>query len=212
LYEMFMGPLEASITWDEKGLDGARRFLDRVWRLLVTDVTGTMTNANALSDKLVETNNGNLDKVYNATVKKVTEDYETLGFNTAISQMMTFVNEAYKQDEIFIDYARGFIQLLNPIAPHMTEEIWSLLGVDDELTFATWPTFDESKLIEDTITVIIQVNGKLRGKLEVPADISKEEMEKLALANENVKNFTDGKEIVKVVIVPGKLVNVVVKG
>jgi len=204
LYEMFMGPLEAAVAWDAAGLDGARRFLDRVWRLLVTE-------DGALADKVVLTNNNNLDKIYHATVKKVTEDYETLGFNTAISQMMTFINEAYKQDEIFIDYVRGFIQLLNPIAPHMTEEIWTLLGTSGELTYMTWPTFDESKLVEETMTMIVQVNGKLRGRLEVPADISKEEMEKLALADENVKNFTDGKDIVKIIVVPGKLVNVVVK-
>ena len=219
LYEMFMGPLEAAVEWSTQGLDGARRFLDRVWRLLVTDVSGNVTDVSgnvteggAPSDKIVKTNNGNLDKIYNATVKKVTEDYETLGFNTAISQMMTFVNEAYKQDEIFIDYVRGFLQLLNPIAPHITEEIWELFDFKDDLTYSRWPTFDESKLVEDMITIIAQVNGKLRGKLEVPADISKEEMEKLALANDNVKNFTEGKEIVKVIVVPGKLVNVVVKG
>ena len=205
LYEMFMGPLEGTIGWSEQGLDGARRFLDRVWRLLVTE-DGT------LSTKIVDSNNGNLDKIYNATVKKVTEDYETLGFNTAISQMMTFINEAYKQDEIFIEYVRGFIQLLNPITPHITEEIWTLLGVSSELTLTPWPTFDESKLIEDTITVIAQVNGKLRGKLEVPTNISKDDMEKLAFENENVKNFIGGKEIVKVIVVPGKLVNIVVKG
>ena len=205
LYEMFMGPLEASIAWSEQGLDGARRFLDRVWRLLVTE-------DDLLSAKIVPTNNGNLDKIYHATVKKVTEDYETLGFNTAISQMMTFINDAYKQGEIFIDYVRGFIQLLNPIAPHMTEEIWSLLGTDFELTYSTWPTFDEALLVDETITIIAQVNGKLRGKLEVPADISAEAMQELALANENVKHFTDGKEVVKVIVVPGKLVNVVVKG
>jgi len=205
LYEMFMGPLEASIAWSEQGLDGARRFLDRVWRLLVTE-------DDLLSAKIVPTNNGNLDKIYHATVKKVTEDYETLGFNTAISQMMTFINEAYKQDEIFIDYVRGFIQLLNPIAPHMTEEIWSLLGTDVELTYSTWPTFDEQLLVEDTITIIAQVNGKLRAKLEVPADISKEAMQGIALENDNVKNFTEGKDVVKVIVVPGKLVNIVVKG
>ena len=205
LYEMFMGPLEAAVEWSTQGLDGARRFLDRVWRLLVR-------SDGALNDKVVATNNGELDKIYNATVKKVTEDYETLGFNTAISQMMTFVNEAYKQDEIYIDYVRGFIQLLNPIAPHVTEEIWSLLGADTALTYTTWPTFDESKLVEDTITVIAQVNGKLRARLDVPVDISKDDMEKLALADENVKNFTDGKEVVKAIVVPGKLVNVVVKG
>jgi len=205
LYEMFMGPLEASIAWDEQGLDGARRFLDRVWRLLVTE-EGT------LSDKVSLSNNGSLDKIYHATVKKVTEDYETLGFNTAISQMMTFINEAYKQDEVFAPYVRGFIQLLNPIAPHMTEEIWSLLGTDSELTYALWPTFDDEKLVDDTITVIAQVNGKLRAKLDVSADISKEEMQEIALANGNVKKFVEGKEVVKVIVIPGKLVNIVVKG
>ena len=205
LYEMFMGPLEAAVEWSTTGLDGARRFLDRVWRLFVTEDGG-------LSSKVVSVNNGNLDKSYHATVKKVTEDYRTLGFNTAIAQMMTFVNDCYKQDEIFAEYAVGFLQLLNPIAPHMTEEIWSIMGVDGELSYHPWPTFDESKLVNDTITVIAQVNGKLRAKLDVPADISKEDMEKLALANENVKNFTEGKEIAKVIVVPGKLVNIVVKG
>ena len=204
LYEMFMGPLDASIAWSEQGLDGARRFLDRVWRLFVTE-TGT------LSDKIVQTNNGNLDKIYHATVKKVTADYETLGFNTAIAQMMTFINDAYKQDEIFINYVRGFIQLLNPIAPHITEEIWTLLETNSELTHATWPTFDEAKLVDDGITVIVQVNGKLRAKLDVTVDISKEKMQELALAHEKVKHFTEGKEIVKVIVVPGKLVNVVVR-
>ena len=205
LYEMFMGPLEASVAWSEQGLDGARRFLDRVWRLLVTEVGN-------LSDKVVSSNNQNLDKIYNATVKKVTQDYETLGFNTAISQMMTFINDAYKQDELFIDYVRGFIQLLNPIAPHMTEEIWSLLGTNSDLAHTTWPTFDESKLVDDTITVVAQVNGKVRAKLDVPADISKENMQEIALENENVRNFTEGKEIVKVIVILGKLVNIVVKG
>ena len=205
LYEMFMGPLEASIAWSETGLDGARRFLDRVWRLLVTE-------AGTLSTKVVPVNNGNLDKIYNATVKKVTKDYQTLGFNTAISQMMTFVNEAYKQDEIFIDYARGFVQLLNPIAPHVTEEIWELFGDAAVLTHAPWPAVDESKLVDDTVTIVAQVNGKVRAKLEVAVDISREAMQELALANENVKNFVEGKEVAKVIVVPQKLVNIVVKG
>ena len=205
LYEMFMGPLEASIAWNEQGLDGARRFLDRVWRLLITE-------DGHLAKKIVSSNNGNLDKIYNATVKKVTQDYETLGFNTAISQMMTFINDAYKQDEIFIDYVHGFIQLLNPIAPHMTEEIWSVIGNDSTLTYTAWPTVDETKLVDDTITIIVQVNGKLRAKLDVSVDISKEEMQEIAVANDNVKNFIEGKEVIKVIVVPGKLVNIVIKG
>ncbi|MCL1990496.1 MAG: leucine--tRNA ligase [Defluviitaleaceae bacterium] len=205
LYEMFMGPLDASIAWSEQGLDGARRFLDRVWRLFVTD-EGT------LSTKIVTTHHQKLDKIYHATVKKVTNDYETLNFNTAISQMMTFINEAYKQDELFIGYVKGFLQLLNPIAPHLTEEVWSLLGVESALSYAPWPTYDEAKLVDDTLTIIVQVNGKLRAKLEVAADISKDEMEKLAMTHEKVANLIAGKEIVKVVVIPGKLVNVVVKG
>jgi len=205
LYEMFMGPLEAAVAWDVQGLDGARRFLDRVWRLFVTE-------DGKVHAKVVATNDGSLDKSYHATVKKVTGDYEVLGFNTAIAQMMTFINDAYKADEIYIGYVRGFIQLLNPIAPHMTEEIWSVLGMTEDLNYISWPTYDEEKLVESSITVIAQVNGKLRAKLDVPADISKEDMEKLALANENVKNFTEGKEIAKVIVVPGKLVNIVVKG
>jgi len=205
LYEMFMGPLEATIGWSEQGLDGARRFLDRVWRLCIAD-------DGLLNRKIVGSNNGKLDKIYHATVKKVTADYETLSFNTAISQMMTFVNEAYKQDEIFLDYLFGFLQLLNPIAPHMTEEIWAMFGVVEPLSFKAWPTYDELMLVEDTVTVVVQVNGKLRGKLDVAADISKEELEQLALANEKVANFIEGKEVAKVIVIPGKLVNVVVKG
>lgn len=205
LYEMFMGPLEAAVVWSENGLDGARRFLERVWRLLVQeDGTG--------STKISQVNNGSLDKSYHATVKKVTEDYETLGFNTAIAQMMTFINDAYKADELYAPYIKGFVQLLNPIAPHITEELWCILDFDGDLTYAPWPSFDEGMLICDTITVIAQVNGKLRGKFEVPADISKETMQELALTNDNVQNFIDGKEIVKVIVVPGKLVNIVIKG
>ena len=205
LYEMFMGPLEAGVAWSTTGLDGARRFLDRVWRLLVNE-DGT------ISEKITPENNGSLDKSYHATVKKVTADYNVLGFNTAISQMMTFINDAYKSDSVYVGYVKGFVQLLNPIAPHVTEELWSMLGFEGDLSYAEWPTFDESKLVEDTVTIIAQVNGKLRGKIEVPTSISKYEMEQLALADNNVKTHIDGKEIVKVVVVPGKLVNIVVKG
>ena len=204
LYEMFMGPLEAAIAWSEEGLDGSRRFLDRVWRLFITP-------ENTLSEKIVDKNDGKLDKVYHETVKKITEDYEKLGFNTAIAQMMIFINEAYKTSTIPREYVEGFVKLLNPIAPHMTEEIWSILGHKNTVTYEAWPTYDETKLISDTITVIAQVNGKLRGRIEVPAGITKDEMQEVALGNENVQNFIDGKEIVKVIVVPGKLVNIVVK-
>ena len=205
LYEMFMGPLEAAVAWSETGLDGARRFLDRVWRLLITE-------DGLPSTKIVENNDGKLDKIYHATVKKVTDDYQLLGFNTAISQMMTFINDAYKAETIYKDYVLGFVQLLNPIAPHITEEIWEILGSSEDLNYKSWPAYDESKLIENTTTIIVQVNGKLRGKIEVPVDISKDDMQNLALENQNVKNFTEGKEIVKIIVVPKKLVNIVVKG
>lgn len=204
LYEMFMGPLEAAIAWSEDGLDGSRRFLDRVWRLFVTP-------ENTLSEKIVMDDDGKLEKVYHETVKKVTEDYEKLGFNTAIAQMMIFINEAYKAPSISRKYVEGFVKLLNPIAPHMTEEIWSILGHKETISYESWPTYDEAKLVADTITIIAQVNGKLRGRIEVPAGISKEEMQELALTNENVQNFIANKEIVKVIVVPGKLVNIVIK-
>lgn len=204
LYEMFMGPLDAAIAWSTEGLDGSRRFLDRVWRLFVTP-------EHTLAEKVVAENDGKLDKVYNETVKKVTEDYEKLSFNTAIAQMMIFINESYKATSIPREYVEGFVKLLNPIAPHMTEEIWSVLGHEEIMTYEAWPTYDEAKLVSDTITIIAQVNGKLRGRIEVPATISKEEMQEVAMANENVQNFISGKEIVKVIAVPGKLVNIVVK-
>ena len=204
LYEMFMGPLDAAIAWSTEGLDGSRRFLDRVWRLFVTP-------EHILAEKVVAENDGKLDKVYNETVKKVTEDYEKLSFNTAIAQMMVFINESYKATSIPREYVEGFVKLLNPIAPHMTEEIWSVLGHEETMTYEAWPTYDEAKLVSDTITIIAQVNGKLRGRIEVPATISKEEMQEVAMANENVQNFVAGKEIVKTIAVPGKLVNIVVK-
>ena len=141
----------------------------------------------------------------------MTDDYEKLGFNTAIAQMMSFINDCYKQDEIYIGYVRAFIQLLNPVAPHVTEEIWEKLATGEVLATAKWPTYDEAMLVSDTLTLIAQVNGKLRGRIEVPADISKEEMEYIVLNNDNVKAFIEGKEVVKVIVVPGKLVNIVVK-
>ena len=204
LYEMFMGPLDAAIAWSTEGLDGSRRFLDRVWRLFVTP-------EHTLAEKVVAENDGKLDKVYHETVKKVTEDYEKLSFNTAIAQMMIFINESYKATSIPREYVEGFVKLLNPIAPHMTEEIWSVLGHVGTVSYEAWPTYDESKLVSDTITIIAQVNGKLRARIDVPASISKDEMLDVAMAHENVQNFVTGKEIVKTIAVPGKLVNIVVK-
>ncbi len=204
LYEMFMGPLDASISWSEEGLAGSRRFLDRVWRLFIDD-------DDKVRDRITTVDDGKLDRIYNQTVKKVTEDFEHLHFNTGISQLMVFINEAYKVDALPVQYVEGFVQMLAPIAPHMMEEIWEKLGHDESLTYAAWPTYDESKLVEETAEIIVQVNGKLRAKLQVAKDISKDDLEKLALANDHVTEFTDGKQIVKVIVIPGKIVNVVVR-
>ncbi|HHM3663473.1 TPA: leucine--tRNA ligase [Staphylococcus aureus] len=204
LYEMFMGPLDAAIAWSEKGLDGSRRFLDRVWRLMVNE-DGT------LSSKIVTTNNKSLDKVYNQTVKKVTEDFETLGINTAISQLMVFINECYKVDEVYKPYIEGFVKMLAPIAPHIGEELWSKLGHEESITYQPWPTYDEALLVDDEVEIVVQVNGKLRAKIKIAKDTSKEEMQEIALSNDNVKASIEGKDIMKVIAVPQKLVNIVAK-
>ena len=199
LYEMFMGPLEADKPWSNQGLDGAKKFLDRVYRIFE-------------DNKVVEEDTPNLEKIYHQTVKKVSNDYESMNFNTAISQMMIFVNAVYKEDKISKEYASGFVKLLNPIVPHITEEIWhTFLGHTDTIANETWPSYDETKITEDTYTMVVQVNGKLRGKIDVSSETSKEEMESLAKSIPNVISFIDGKEIVKVITVPKKLVNIVVK-
>ncbi|PEL55550.1 leucine--tRNA ligase [Bacillus toyonensis] len=200
LYEMFMGPLDASIAWSENGLDGARRFLDRVWRLFVQD-------NGELSEKITDAPNKELEKAYHQTVKKVTEDYAELRFNTAISQMMVFINDAYKANTLPKEYVEGFVKMIAPVAPHIGEELWSKLGYNETITYASWPTFDESKLVEDEVEIVVQIMGKVRAKLTMSKDASKEEMEQLAL--EAIKEQIEGKTVRKVIVVPGKLVNVV---
>lgn len=202
LYEMFMGPLDASIAWNENGLEGSRKFLDRVWRLIV-DEEGKMR------DRITTINDGRLTKVYHQTVKKVTEDMANLHFNTAISQLMVFVNEANKVDALPYEYVEGFVQLLAPIAPHIGEELWQILGNEESLTYVPWPTYDEAALVEDEVEVVFQVNGKLRGKQNVARGLSKEELEQIAMNNEAVKEFIEGKTVRKVIAVPDKLVNIV---
>jgi len=203
LYEMFMGPLDASIAWSENGLDGARRFLDRVWRLFMNE-DGTV------STKIAESNDETLEKVYHQTVKKVTEDYDGIRFNTAISQMMVFINEAYKAPVIPVNYVKGFVQLLAPLAPHVAEELWEKLGSNESISYVSWPTFDESKLVENEIEMAIQFNGKVRTKIIVSKDFSKDELEKAVLADSKVIEILDGKDIKKIIAIPGKLVNIVV--
>ena len=202
LYEMFMGPLEASAPWSTTGLDGSRRFLDRVWRLIVND-NGT------LSEKVVDKTGGELEKIYHQTVKKVTEDYEALRFNTGISQLMVFVNEANKAKELPKAYIEGFVKLLSPVCPHIAEELWAKLGHTDSITYAEWPTYDEAKTVENEVEIVIQINGKVRAKQVVAKDISKDELAEIAQANEQIQQLLEGKTIRKVIAVPGKLVNIV---
>ena len=205
VYEMFMGPLDASIAWSENGLDGSRRFLDRVYRLFVDEETGKV------NDKVQDKDNEELEVSYNYTIKKVSEDIEILGFNTAISQLMVFVNDCYKAEYIPRKYALGFIQLLAPFAPHLAEEMWEIYGNTESISYAPWPTFDESKLVSDTVEIVVQLMGKVKTKLDVKKDLTPAELEQIVLANEEVKELIEGKQVMKVIVVPGRLVNIVAK-
>ncbi|MFE1625963.1 leucine--tRNA ligase [Brevibacillus reuszeri] len=205
MYEMFMGPLDASIAWSTKGLDGSRRFIDRVYRLFVNE-------SGELNDKIVDTSKAtSMERVYHQTVKKVTEDYEGLRFNTGISQLMVFINEAYKADVLPKKYMEDFVKMLSPITPHIAEELWEKLGHSETIAYEAWPTYDESKLVDDEVEIVLQVNGKNKEKLLIASDATKEQMEELALANEVIKELIEGKTIVKMIAVPGKLVNIVIR-
>lgn len=204
LYEMFMGPLTESVPWDEEGLHGSYKWIQRVWRLLMDD-------NNHLRDRVSNFNDGKLTKVYNQTVKKVTEDFERMHFNTAISQLMVFVNEAYKADDLPAEYMQGFIKMISPVMPHVAEELWSQFGISDTIAYQPWPKYDPAALVENEVEMILQVNGKVRAKVKMAKDTSKEEAEKQALANEHVQKFTAGKDIKKVIVVPNKIVNIVAK-
>ena len=199
LYEMFMGPLEVSKPWSKNGVEGAKRFVQRVWNFFTE------------TENLTDDNDGSLTKVYHKTVKKVTDDFEKLAFNTAISQMMIFVNEVYKVGKCPKEYAEGLIKMMSCITPHVGEEIWSIFGHNETIAFEPWPSYDESQLVEDTVEVVVQVNGKLRAKLSVAVDADKDSVIAQALADEKVKEFTDGKNIIKQIYVPNKLVNIVAK-
>ena len=199
LYEMFMGPLEASKPWSASGVEGAKKFLDRVWRLF--------TEENKIKDK----ENKNLERIYHETVKNVTNDYEKLSFNTAISHLMVFINAVYKEEVFPLEYQEGFIKLLNPIAPHITEELWSLLGHTNTISYESWPVYDEAKLVQTEFDIAVQVNGKLRGTITISINDNEDEIKQKALDNENVKRHTDGKDVVKVIVIKNKIVNIVVK-
>ena len=199
LYEMFMGPLEVSKPWSQSGVEGAKKFLNRVWNFFTEEKNITADN------------DGKLAKVYNQTVKKVTDDYEQLAFNTAIAQMMIFVNACYKNETCPKEYAEGFIKMLSCVAPHICEEIWSIFGHKDTIAYEKWPAYDEAHLVEDTIEIVVQVNGKLKAKLNVPADIEQDDAIAAAKQDEAVVKSIEGKNIVKEIYVKGRLVNIVVK-
>ena len=198
LYEMFMGPIEADKPWSNAGIDASKKFIDRIYRLFE-------------EDKVKDIENKNLEKVYHQTIKKVTEDYESLNFNTAISQMMIFINAVYKEGYLPREYALGFVKVLSPLCPHLGEELWEMLGNKNTITYEPWPIYDEDKTREDTIEIAIQVNGKVRDTIKVPKEISKEELEKEAFNSEIIKKWVEGKEIIKTIVIPGRIVNIVIK-
>ena len=197
VYEMFMGPLNSDKPWDPNGIAGAKNFLDRVWRLFVE------------SDKIKDEENKNLEREYHYTVKKVTNDYESMSFNTAIAQMMIFINQAYKENVLPKKYAEGFLQLLNPVAPHITEELWNKLGHNESIAYEPWPTYDEEKTKSNNINLPIQINGKLRATIDIPVDEDESKIKELA--HEAVKEKLEGKTIVKEIYVKNRIYNIVVK-
>ncbi len=199
LYEMFMGPLEVSKPWSSQGVAGASRFINRVWNFF--------TQEENLKDDRKEA----LTKLYHQTVKKVSNDFEKLAFNTAISQMMIFVNAVYKEGSCPREYAEGIIKMLSCITPHVGEEMWSILGHKDTIAYESWPVYDEEACREDTVEIGVQVNGKVRGTVELAVDEDKDSALSKAKECEGVKPFVDGKTIVKEIYVPGKIVNIVVK-
>ncbi len=199
LYEMFMGPIQESKPWSTSGIEGVKRFLEKIWRTFIEE------------NRVSKCENKNIEKIYHQTVKKVTSDFENLAFNTAISQMMIFMNEIQSESSIPIEYAEGFVKLLNPIAPFISEEIWNRLGHEKTISYEKWPTFEEEKAKESTFEMIVQVNGKVKDKVVVSCDISEEEMKKQALALEKIKEIISDKDIQKVIVVKNRLVNLVVK-
>ncbi len=198
-YEMFMGPLEADKPWSDTGVEGTRRFLDRVWRLYTEE------------NKIKDEENKNLEQVYHQTVKKVTNDFETLNFNTALSQMMIFINAVYKEEAFPKQYAEGFIKLLNPVAPFITEELWQMLGHTETIANEPWPKYNEEKTKESEKQIAVQVNGKVRGNITITEEDNEETIKQKALEQENVKKHIEGKEIIKVIVIKDRIVNIVVK-
>ncbi|MFA6851610.1 MAG: class I tRNA ligase family protein, partial [Bacilli bacterium] len=198
LYEMFMGPLEASKPWSDQGVEGARRFIERVYRMI------------AENNFVVKQATPDLDLVYHQTVKKVSEDYENLAFNTAISQMMIFANEVYRLGHISREYAEGFLKLISCIIPHVGEELWEIIGHKTTIAFESWPTFDPAKAVSQTVNMAVSVNGKLRATIEVEKDLDDAVVQEIALKQEGVLRHIEGKSLKKIIIVKNKIINIVV--
>ena len=201
LYEMFMGPLEASLPWSTTGLEGSRKFIDRVYRIFENP---------EMTSKFVTTNDGSLDYIYNVTVKKVTQDFENLQFNTAIAQMMIFINEVYKAKKIYVPYLENFIKMFACLCPFVGEEIYhTFLHHEELITFAPWPTYDESKTVLSNVKMAVQINGKVRDTIEVSKDEDDEKVKEIALSSENIKRNLEGKTIKKIIVVKNKIVSIV---
>lgn len=204
LYEMFMGPLDAVKPWQVKGIEGMNRFLNRAWRAVIGEEDAAPVFVDEAAPESVV-------KVMHQSIMKVTSDIEEMSFNTAISQLMIFNNEMMKMDKRYREPCETFVKLLHPFAPHIAEEMWSILGHEGSLTNVSWPKADASKAVDNTVEVVFQVNGKVRARETVSADMDKALLEKLAMENERVQEFTKGMTVVKSIVVPGKLVNIVVK-
>ncbi|WP_268624544.1 leucine--tRNA ligase [Paenibacillus alvei] len=207
IYEMFMGPLEATKPWNTNGVEGSYRFLSRIWRLFINEETG------ALNSKIADGTDGAdpaFVRTWHKTIKKVTEDIEGFRFNTAISQLMIFINEAYKTEVLPRQAMENFVQLLAPLAPHIAEELWQRLGYQESITYAAWPTYDESLTVDAEAEIVIQVNGKIVCRANVAADADEEAMQQKAMSLANVQDAIAGKTVRKVIAVKGRLVNIVV--
>ena len=208
LYEMFMGPLEATKPWSMEGVNGVFGFLNRVWRMILDDHAEEIVLNKAVCEDIPT--NEQL-RVLHRTVKAVTEDISRLSFNTAIARMMEFTNHFTKADSRPRSVLEPFLLLLSPFAPHIAEELWQVLGHEKTLAYEPWPTYDESVLAESVVEIPVQINGKLRGKVEVPVDADAELMEQIARQDDHVAEHLEGKQLVKVIAVPGRMVSFVVK-
>ncbi|MBI1806771.1 MAG: leucine--tRNA ligase [Ignavibacteria bacterium] len=206
LFEMFMGPLTDSKPWSMRGVEGVYRFLNRVWRMMVAEDTGQLLSS--IKDVPLTPED---ERLLHQTIKKVTTDIETLNFNTAIAQMMIFVNEFLSRETKPRATMETFVLLLSPFAPHIAEELWEKLGHTQSLVYEPWPLYDEGKTAVDTVEMVVQVNGKVRTKFSVPINMDEELLKKKVLNDDSVKRHLDGKQIVKIVIVKNKLVSLVVK-